>query len=136
MQFVLDASAMLRLFLDDGPIEDSLYVAMAQVESGEASFVVPELFWAEAAHVLHRRRKQKLLSVDELNRLWGDMSALPARTLGHLPFMQEAFGFADEFNLSVYDALYLSIAVAIEVPLLTADDQLNRAASKLDILPR
>lgn len=134
MQFVFDASALLRLFLEDGPVPESLTGVMDLVETGEASFVVPELFWAETAHVLHRRQKQGLLASTELPRLWDDLSGLPARSLGHQPFMPSALKLASRYNLSVYDALYLAIAVGGEIPLLTVDDQLSKAACRLGVL--
>lgn len=134
-RYVLDASAMLRLFLEDGPMPTGLVEAIDEVEVGAGLFIVPELFWVEAAHVLQRRQKSGQLKPAELKRMWNDVQGLPAQSLRHAPFIIPAMEFAREHNLSVYDALYLAIADDLQIPLFTADKQLRKAAAALDLLP-
>ena len=135
MRYVLDASAMLRLFLEDGPVPNGLIEATDKAEACESIFLVPELFWAETAHVLHRRRKMGQLDSAELKRMWKDVQGLPAQSLSHAPYLIAAMEFADAHDLSVYDALYLAIADNFRIPLLSADKKLHNAAATLDLLP-
>jgi len=134
-RFVLDAAAMLRLFLEDGPMPEGLLEAIGRAESGESLFIVPELFWVETAQVLHRRRKIGQLDSKELKRMWKDMQGLPAQSVRHAPYITPALEFAESHVLSVYDALYLAVAVDFQIPLLSADKKLHHAAATLDLLP-
>lgn len=134
-RFVLDASAMLRLFLEDGPMPEGLLEAIGQAESGESLFIVPELFWAETAQVLHRRRRVGQLDSKELKRMWQDVQGLPAQSVRHAPYITPALALAESHELSVYDALYLAIAYDLQIPLLSADKKLHNAAATLNLLP-
>lgn len=134
-RFVLDASAMLRLFLEDGPMPEGLLEAIGQAESGESLFIVPELFWVETAQVLHRRRRVGQLDSKELKRMWQDVQGLPAQSVRHAPYITPALALAESHELSVYDALYLAIAYDLQIPLLSADKKLHNAAATLNLLP-
>ena len=50
--FVLDTSALLRLYLADGPLPPSLELAMQRGCSGDAFLLIPDLCLLECASVL------------------------------------------------------------------------------------
>ena len=50
--FVLDTSALLRLYLADGPLPPSLELAMQRGCSGDALLLIPDLCLLECASVL------------------------------------------------------------------------------------
>ena len=133
--FVLDASAALRLFLEDGPMPAGLMDAIDKAKAGEVMFVVPELFWAETANVLHRRRKASLLKASELKKLWQDLQGIPAQSVRHSSYLPAAFDLAEKYRLNIYDALYLSVAHKMDIRLLTADGELHQAAAALNLSP-
>jgi predicted nucleic acid-binding protein len=132
--YVLDASAGLRLHLDDGPMPEGLESAAELVADGEARFVAPELFWVEVAHVLLRSRRKGLLRPRDFHDTWENLLGGSLHTLRHLEYLDEAMHLAGEDNLSVYDAMYLALSMKHEWPLFTADKKLRQAARRRGLL--
>jgi predicted nucleic acid-binding protein len=97
---VIDTSALLRLFLADGPLPPALERAFAQGCKGEALLLVPDLCLLECASVL---RKQVL------------------RTVPAMELVIDAYELALIHALSVYDATYLALALRHGAGLITAD---------------
>jgi len=77
--FVLDTSALLRLYLADGPLPPSLELAMQRGCSGGALLLIPDLCLLECASVLLKQVQRQLLSLDECRALLTDMLQLPLR---------------------------------------------------------
>jgi len=125
---VLDASAWLRLFLRDGPDVPGLDAAAREVERGAAAFAAPELILVEAGHALMRKVRRKQIRATEWRALWQDMRRMPLDLLPLDERMDDALELAARHELSVYDALYLAVAVRTGATLFTADDTLAAAA--------
>ena len=91
--------------------------------------LAPELVWAEAAQVLLKKQRAKLLSTAEADELWQDLAALPIRTLPHRELMPDALALARSLNLTVSDALFLALARSRHARLFTGDQKLTNAAA-------
>ena len=126
--YVIDASAWLRLFLNDGPAVPGLERAAQEVETGAASFAAPELILVEARHALIRKVRRKQIRHADWHGLWHDMRCVPIDLLFVEEHIDEALELALRHNLSAYDALYLAVAVHLGATLFTADDALSKAA--------
>lgn len=126
--YVLDASAWLRLFLNDGPAVPGLEKAAQDVEIGSASFIAPELIVVEAGHALVRKVRRKQIRAADWPALWQDMRRVPIDLLSADAHIDDALALAVRHNLSVYDAIYLAIAVHMGAKLFTADGALQTAA--------
>ena len=126
--YVLDASAWLRLFLRDGPAVPGLELAAQEVETGSAAFAAPELILVEASHALIRKVRREQIRQADWPGLWKDMRRVPIDLLSIEGHMDDALELAIRQNLSVYDALYLAVAVRLGATLFTAGDVLFAAA--------
>ena len=133
-RYVLDASAALRLHLDDGPMPMGLESTAKRVEKGEARFVAPELFWVEVAHVLLRSRRNGWLRPRDFRDTWANLLGGSLHTVRHLEYLDEAMHLAEEDGLSLYDAMYLALSLKHEWPLFTADKKLRQAARQRGLL--
>ena len=125
--YVIDASAWLRLALLEQEHADVL-TAVQEQNAGIAMLHAPELFVAEIAHVVHRRRRAGELTGAEAGALIDWTLGLGLSLCSLPPLTGVAMRLAWEHRLSVYDALYLSLAIGCGAKLLTADDELARAA--------
>lgn len=132
---VVDTSAVIRLFIDDGPIPDGLEAFLLEIQRGNAIGLAPELMWAEAANVLLKKRALGELTDSQADELLSEITRLPFRPESHIEILPRAFEIAVAESLSVYDSLFLSLAEIRSGVIFTADQQLTKAAKKLHLLP-
>ena len=115
---VLDASAAIRALVNLEP----------RAEAWLRNVVAwPTLIYAEVAHTLLRLHRQQLISLvharDVLEALYYvETDARPVESLA-----RNAWDVALARKISVYDACYVVLAEALDVPLVTADRRLAAA---------
>jgi|LSQX01.1.fsa_nt_gb predicted nucleic acid-binding protein len=131
--YVLDASAWIRFFLGDGPAIPELEKGAQFVERNSAAFIAPELILIETAHALTRKVRLNLISRKEQQELWQDMQRMPIELFAACQHVETAIELALTHNLSVYDALYLALAIHAGARLITADVQLAEVACILGV---
>jgi predicted nucleic acid-binding protein len=129
--FVIDTSALLRLYLADGPLPPSLEPAMERGCRGDAMLLVPDLCLLECASVLLKQVQRSLLTPEESRALLADLMQLPLRPTASAELVSASLEQAMTLSLSVYDACYLALALRHGAPLITADEQLAKAARSL-----
>lgn len=121
MNHVVDTSALMRLYIPDGPIPEGLESAFRNAERGNDSLIAPELMLAECGQVLHRKRMQNVLTDEELDALLNSILDLPIRLFAHGDLLRPACNLAAELSLTVYDGLFLALAKRHNAPLFTVD---------------
>ncbi|MSP59890.1 MAG: PIN domain-containing protein [Myxococcales bacterium] len=131
---VADTSALIRLFVPDGPLPDGFESAIDAAGRGDLILLVPDLATAEAAQVLHKKEQGGLLKRVEADEILALLLALPFETVGHAPYLPRAVALARTHRLTVYDALFLAVATARHATLYTADAKLRKAAKRLGAL--
>jgi predicted nucleic acid-binding protein len=132
---VIDASALIRLFVPDGPLPQGLEEFFQGAEQGRNTAIAPELLIAESVNVINRKRKSGEFSEEESDELLTDLIAMPIRYYPHQPIIQSAYDFAKQYELTVYDALYLALSVDHGAVLFTADQKLRDPAENLRLIP-
>jgi len=130
---VVDTSALIRLFIPDGPLPDGFEDFLRGVERGLNTAIAPELLMAESANVLYKKRKTDELSGTECDQLLESIMALPIRLFPHRPLLPRAFKLAIDLNFSVYDTLYLALAEEHGAVIFTADLRLQKIAAQLSL---
>ncbi len=133
MIWVIDTSALIRLFVPDGPIHPELETAFNRAASGADVVLAPQLLLAEAGNVLLRKQRRGELSAQELNELLQAIASLPIRLCEHGPLLLPACTLAQAHNLTVYDALYLAAAEHHGARLITSDDTLDKVARAIGL---
>lgn len=130
---VVDASVALKWFIAEaGSLEaQQLLEAAAQ---GDLVLLAPEYWVAECANALWKkltrvRTLPPTLAFEALGSLAATgLGTVPTRTL-----ITRAFAIAVQRNCSVYDALYLALALATAARLATADRQLAAVGKRMGI---
>ena len=130
---VIDASALIRLFVPEGPIPDGLEEFLRGVERGRNRAIAPELLLAESANVLNKKRKLGELSEQESIDLLSDVLSMPIRYFPHRPLIPQAFDLAKERSLTVYDALYLVLAVEHGAVMFSSDEEMKTIVDALGL---
>ena len=133
MPFVLDASVALAWCFEDerSQIADR---ASERVANGDHPFVPIIWIYETTNSVLTAERRQ---------RLTADRREVALDLLRRLPYVLDApevscistslFETARQYNLSVYDASYLDLAIREGLPLATLDRALERAAREAGV---
>lgn len=118
---VVDASVLVAATTDAGP-EGSW--AERIIEKGD--LVAPHLVLVEATNILRRLEQMKRLTQLEATAAHEDLLHLDLELLPFEPFAARIWEL--RHNLTSYDAWYVAIAEAIEIPLATIDRRLARAS--------
>lgn len=130
---IIDTSALLRLFIPDGPIPKGLERFFFGVEQGSNVALAPELLTAEAANVLNKKLKAGLLTPEESKTLLKDLLNMPIHFLSHIHILDHAMDVAAEHHLTVYDALFIALALAQGGVLFSADEHVLKIARHLNL---
>ena len=128
---VIDASALIRLFIPDGPLPEGFEKFLRGIEQGRNMAIAPELLLAESANVINKKRKSGELTVEESMQLISEFLSLPIRLFPHGTVLTRAFELASERNLTVYDTLYLALAEEHGAVIFSSDRKLLKTATQL-----
>lgn len=113
---VIDASVLATALGDDG---DDGVRARARIR--DEDLAAPQIIDLEVVSVWRRTLTDERRAALAL----ADLGDLPLGRAPHLPLLARCWEL--RHNLSPYDASYVALAEALEVPLVTADRRLARA---------
>jgi predicted nucleic acid-binding protein len=119
---VVDASALLEVLLRT-PMAPA--VERRLFDGGE-SLHAPHLIDLEAAQVLRRYAAAGQIAAERGRAALDDLAALSLRRYPHDWLLMRVWQLRD--NLTAYDAVYVALAEALAVPLITRDRRLAAAA--------
>ena len=120
---VVDASVAVKWYIP----EPGATAAAALRGQGD-DLVAPDLIVAELGNVLWKKVQRGELMADEAREIAGAFSgACPLALRPSQPYLPGAVDLALRFRRSVYDALYLAVAIAEAGQYVTADERLVNA---------
>lgn len=117
---VVDASVLAPALADDGPDGDA-----ARARLRRQSLAAPELIDLETMSVVRRRSQAGHVDARRAALALADLIELPLRRAPHRPLLSRCWELRQ--NLTVYDAVYIALAEALDLVLLTADARLAQA---------
>jgi predicted nucleic acid-binding protein len=126
---VLDASVAIKwaIPLAREPFADESLRLLKRYVDSELEFIVPDVFWAEIGNVLWKGARQRRWRQDEAEAVAADMRARDFATVSSVRLLPEALRIAFAYDRSVYDCLYVALAVQAKTDLITADERLANA---------
>lgn len=89
------------------------------------SLHAPELARVEASNILRRLEAAKKITTPEANEAYEDLMQLDMALFSFGPFADRIWEL--RHNVTSYDAWYVAVAEALELPLATLDKRLSRA---------
>jgi len=133
---VPDASVAAKWFL---PAKAELLTAEAlhlfrRYAWGEVRLVVPDLFWAELGNLFWKALRQGRWAKATAEDALASLRDRKLPTVSSLTLVDLAFAIATAFDRTVYDSLYVALAVHSKAQLVTADERLaNSLAAHLPV---
>jgi len=125
---VLDTSAIVRIYVPDGPIPEELIDLIESAEKGETELLSPELLSAEFYQVLLKKENKGFLQSKEVDQICNSFKNLPILFIAHAPLMTNALKIARQYNITIYDSLFLSLAKKSNSRIITADALMKKVA--------
>jgi predicted nucleic acid-binding protein len=130
--FVVDASvAMTWLFKDEATPQTTALLRRLGLESA----IVPAWWYIELTNVIAMAERKGRISASDTASFLSDLAQLDIEADEHAP--ERAFTFllplCRAHQITSYDAVYLELALRRHLPLATLDEQLRKAARKLDV---
>jgi len=117
---VVDASVVVNGLVDSTGVGNHARALMAQ-----SGVYVPELLYSEVSNALRREevRQQRSMEQEFESLLRLPWDRVPFGTFGRLTWPLR-------HDVSLYDASYVALAIALQVPLATTDRKLARVATR------
>jgi len=131
---VLDASVGVKWFSarDEASLTEALAIRDAHID-GQAPIVVPDLFFYEVANAIAQK---KSIPAHALQSAVANMFALGLTTVPiDSELLAAAVNLSRQLNITVYDSIYLAVAVKRDCPLVTANPRHQKEGVGCKVIP-
>jgi len=122
--YVVDAIVVIKWFLPEIHSD-----AARRLLSGPHEFFSPDLLFPEVGNVIWKKVRRGELTTEQGERLAADISTVAVETVPTRGLVLDAYALAAATGLTVYDCMYLALAVRLETEMITADDRLGRTVA-------
>lgn len=131
-QIIADASLCLKWFFQEENESDQALVLFNDFIQKKVNIIVPSIWLYEMANGIRsavlRNRIPRNVGASHLRDL---LKVLPD-FVDFRALFETTYNISEEFNLSIYDSSYLSLAIAEKSPFITGDEELyKKVAGKI-----
>ncbi len=129
--FVIDASVAVKWFLPPSQEQysENAFALLKRYVAAEVRFVVPDLFWAELGIVCWKATRQGRWSQKDAQAAVSATKKRAFPTVSTFSLIEDAFAISTAFDRSVYDSLYIALALSAKSEFITADERLANAVA-------
>lgn len=119
---VIDASVAVKWFVPEAGSEVANGLLRAHRE-----LLAPDFLWVEVGQVIWKMARRGSLAPGAAGRIMASRRAFPVECHACLSLLDDAIDLAVETDRTVYDCLYLALAIREGAILLTADERFVNA---------
>jgi len=121
---VVDASVVAKWFFPE------LYSSQSRrLLSARYTLLAPDLIWSEVGNIAWKRVRRGEMQADEAAQFVADVVRLPLDTVASHGLLAPALELALATDRTLYDCLYLALAIDRQSRLVTADERFVNALS-------
>jgi predicted nucleic acid-binding protein len=135
--FVVDASVAGKWLLPgpSEPLQQEAVSLLRQLVDGQVSLIVPDFFWIEVTNLLWKAIRSGRCTRQTAELALSALRRHQLTTLPVLPLLDSAFDKAIVYGRSVYDSIYVALALETGGNLVTADEKLvNAIGTRLPVV--
>jgi predicted nucleic acid-binding protein len=124
--FVVDASVVVKWFVPEIRSDAARRLLVLPHE-----YVAPDLLFAETANTIWKKTRRGDLTAEEGRQLVADIRQIAVETVSCRALAEDAQALANVTGRTVYDSMYVALAVRLSTRLITADERLEAALKKI-----
>lgn len=121
---VVDASVVVKWF-----VPEIHSIAAARLLDPEIYLAAPDLLISEFGNILWKKVRRREITRDEASEVLSAFESIGVEVQPSRGLLHSAFQLAIALDRTVYDSLYLALAVALDCPLITADARFHSAVA-------
>jgi predicted nucleic acid-binding protein len=129
-RYVVDASVAVKWYLPE--IHDA---AAQRLLTGQEALLVPDLIFPEVGNILWKRVRAGQILETEAEAVLQSLGALPLVVSPSWPLVVPALTMACQAQRTVYDSLYLELAVRERAVMVTADEKFANGLKGTPLAP-
>ena len=120
--FVVDASVVVKWFVPEIHSD-----AARRLLALPHEYVAPDLLFAETANTIWKKIRRQELAAEEGEQLVADIGRIAVETVSCRALAEDAHALANATGRTVYDSMYVALAVRLNTRSITADARLEAA---------
>lgn len=124
---VIDASVAAKWSLQDEDLVAEADTLLDRYSRREIRLIVPDLFWAECGNILWNAVRRGRCTREKATSSLVALKDLDLTTVSSESLIERALSIASDFNRTVYDSIYVALALESRGELVTADEKLANA---------
>jgi len=132
LNLVMDASVLIKFYVPE-ILSDRAEQLLAKVEKKDIDLLAPDLIYPEAGNILWKKQRLKELTRSEVEEITDAILSFPLKMEASKPLLPLALDIAIACGITVYDAIYVSLAKVYETTMITADRKLADVLAKTDL---
>jgi predicted nucleic acid-binding protein len=131
MNLVIDASVLIKFFIPE-ILSEKAEELNARVGEGDLRLLAPDLIFAEVGNIIWKKHRMKELIRSEAEEIVDAIVSVPIEIETSRALMPLAVDMGLAYGITIYDAIYVSLAMIRENVLVTADRKLVEIMGKTD----
>lgn len=125
---IVDASTAAKWFIPEDGSKDA-----SRLLNHRYTLAAPDLLRAEFANIIWKLTARETLSLDEGSAIIEQFGCVPVDYYSHELLIPSAFQIASATGRTVYDCLYIALAISIDGIVITADKRLVNGLSNTEL---
>jgi predicted nucleic acid-binding protein len=127
--YVVDASVVVKWFVPEIHSD-----AARRLLALPHEFLAPDLLFAETANTIWKKIRREELTAEEGQQLVADIARIGVGTVSCRALAGDAHALANATGRTVYDSMYVALAVRLDTRAITADDRFEAALKRIPAL--
>jgi predicted nucleic acid-binding protein len=124
--FVVDASVVVKWFVPEIHSDTARRLLVLPHE-----YVAPDLLFAETANTVWKKIRRGELTAEQGQQLVADIGRIAVEAVSCRALAEDAHALANATGRTVYDSMYVALAVRLKTRAITADDRLEAALKRI-----